>query len=322
MVATAKPAAPLSRKRRIVVWTLVVLATILALVSILTTWVNRQMLDNSAWNKATTQVIQDQKVQSALATLHDQPAVHERQRRPGALGSAAAEPQAVRPGPRRRARAAGHAGRGAAPAAAARAAVLHQGEHDRPPEARQRAREQDRLRHLDRQRRRHARRARDDRRDRDGARHPAERAREVAGDHRHDHADEVRPALGRAGRRPGRPRPECLAARRSCSPSTGLRSGSRAAPGARPCATRGSDSRSSGSSSSSSGPCSATTSSARSRPPGYQPATHHLYLIGTSILGQIGGATLLYGADRSAGSGVRRAYGARPSGCARGSLPC
>ena len=68
MVATAKPAAPLSRKRRIVVWTLVVLATILALVSILTTWVNRQMLDNSAWNKATTQVIQDQKVQSALAT--------------------------------------------------------------------------------------------------------------------------------------------------------------------------------------------------------------------------------------------------------------
>jgi len=68
VVATAKPAAPLSRKRRIVVWTLVVLATILALVSILTTWVNRQMLDNSAWNKATTQVIQDQKVQSALAT--------------------------------------------------------------------------------------------------------------------------------------------------------------------------------------------------------------------------------------------------------------
>jgi len=29
--------------------------------------------------------------------------------------------------------------------------------------------------------------------------------------------------------------------------------------------------------------------------PGYQPATHHLYLIGTSILGQIGQATLLYG---------------------------
>jgi hypothetical protein len=68
VVAAAKPAAPLSRRRKIVVWTLVVLATILALVSILTTWVNRQMLDNAAWNRATTQVIQDQKVQQALAT--------------------------------------------------------------------------------------------------------------------------------------------------------------------------------------------------------------------------------------------------------------
>jgi hypothetical protein len=65
---TAKAAAPLSRKRRIVVWTLVVLATILALVSILTTWVNRQMLDNTAWNNATTKIIQEPKVQSALAT--------------------------------------------------------------------------------------------------------------------------------------------------------------------------------------------------------------------------------------------------------------
>ncbi len=65
---TATAAAPLSRGRKIVVWVLVVLATVIALVAILTTWVNRQMLDNSAWNKATTQVIQDQKVQSALAT--------------------------------------------------------------------------------------------------------------------------------------------------------------------------------------------------------------------------------------------------------------
>ena len=65
---TAKAATPLSRKRRIVVWTLVVLATVLALVSILTTWVNRQMLDNTAWNKATTQVVQDPQVQTAIAT--------------------------------------------------------------------------------------------------------------------------------------------------------------------------------------------------------------------------------------------------------------
>jgi hypothetical protein len=46
----------------------VVLASLLAVVSILTTWVNRQMLDGTAWNKATTQIIQDPKVQSALAT--------------------------------------------------------------------------------------------------------------------------------------------------------------------------------------------------------------------------------------------------------------
>jgi hypothetical protein len=68
VVAKSAPAKPLSRKRRIVVWTLVVLASVLALVSILTTWVNRQMLDNSAWNKATIQVVQDPKVQSAIAS--------------------------------------------------------------------------------------------------------------------------------------------------------------------------------------------------------------------------------------------------------------
>ena len=66
MAATTATAPPLSRKRRILVWVLVVLATILALVSILTTWVNRQMLDNTAWNKATSQVIQDPQVQTAL----------------------------------------------------------------------------------------------------------------------------------------------------------------------------------------------------------------------------------------------------------------
>lgn len=68
--AAAPPtaAAPLSRKRRILVWTLVVLGTIIALVAILTTWVNRQMLDDAAWNRATTQTIQDPQVQTALAT--------------------------------------------------------------------------------------------------------------------------------------------------------------------------------------------------------------------------------------------------------------
>jgi Short C-terminal domain len=66
--APASAPASLGRGRRILVWTLVVLGTVLALVAILTTWVNRQMLDNSAWNKATSQVIQDPQVQTALAT--------------------------------------------------------------------------------------------------------------------------------------------------------------------------------------------------------------------------------------------------------------
>jgi hypothetical protein len=66
--ATPKPAEPLSRKRRIVVWVLVVLASLIALISILTTWVNRQMLDDTAWNKATMQVVQDPQVQSAIAS--------------------------------------------------------------------------------------------------------------------------------------------------------------------------------------------------------------------------------------------------------------
>jgi hypothetical protein len=65
---TATAHAPLSRKRRILIWTLVVLASIIALVAIMTTWVKRQMLDNTAWNKATTQVIQDPQVQAAIAT--------------------------------------------------------------------------------------------------------------------------------------------------------------------------------------------------------------------------------------------------------------
>ena len=50
------------------VWVLVVLAAVIAFLSILTTWVNRQMLDNAAWTRASQQVIQDPKVQQALST--------------------------------------------------------------------------------------------------------------------------------------------------------------------------------------------------------------------------------------------------------------
>jgi hypothetical protein len=62
-------AAGLSRKRRVAIWSLIVLATIIALVGSLTVFVNRQMLDNTQWKNATARVIQDQRVQAALATF-------------------------------------------------------------------------------------------------------------------------------------------------------------------------------------------------------------------------------------------------------------
>jgi hypothetical protein len=58
----------ISRRRRVLVWVLVVLASVIAFVSILTTWVNRQMLDNAAWTRASQQIIQDPKVQQALSS--------------------------------------------------------------------------------------------------------------------------------------------------------------------------------------------------------------------------------------------------------------
>jgi hypothetical protein len=62
-------AAGLSRKRRVAIWSLIVLATIIALVGSLTVFVNRQMLDNTQWKNATARVIRDQRVQAALATF-------------------------------------------------------------------------------------------------------------------------------------------------------------------------------------------------------------------------------------------------------------
>jgi hypothetical protein len=66
--AAASSANVMSRKRRIAVWTLIVSATIIGFVSILTTWVDRQMLDNNAWTNASTEVIQSKEVRTALST--------------------------------------------------------------------------------------------------------------------------------------------------------------------------------------------------------------------------------------------------------------
>jgi hypothetical protein len=50
-------------RRRALVWTLIVLASLLALGSILTTWVHRQMLDNQSWKDAGARLIENPEVQ-------------------------------------------------------------------------------------------------------------------------------------------------------------------------------------------------------------------------------------------------------------------
>jgi len=72
--APSQPVAPssegrtLSRRRRVGIWTLIVLATVIALVSTLTLWVKRGVLDNHGWNTATKQVIEDPTLKAALST--------------------------------------------------------------------------------------------------------------------------------------------------------------------------------------------------------------------------------------------------------------
>src|SRR5436189_6123136 len=67
--ATEPPAASphLSRRRRIVIWALVVLGSVVLLVSILTLWVERQVLDNGSWKHASQRPSQRPKVQDTLA---------------------------------------------------------------------------------------------------------------------------------------------------------------------------------------------------------------------------------------------------------------
>jgi hypothetical protein len=70
-MATAPTAAsppPLSRGRRILVWALVIVASVILVVALLTTWVKRQALDDHSWRKASTELIQDPAVQNALST--------------------------------------------------------------------------------------------------------------------------------------------------------------------------------------------------------------------------------------------------------------
>jgi uncharacterized SAM-binding protein YcdF (DUF218 family) len=56
-------------RRRALVWTLIVLASLIALGSILTTWVHRQMLDNQSWKDASAKLIVNPEVQDALSVF-------------------------------------------------------------------------------------------------------------------------------------------------------------------------------------------------------------------------------------------------------------
>ena len=56
-------------RRRALVWVLIVLASLIALGSILTTWVHRQMLDSQSWKDASAQLIENPEVQNALSVF-------------------------------------------------------------------------------------------------------------------------------------------------------------------------------------------------------------------------------------------------------------
>src|SRR4029453_10407510 len=54
--------APLTRNRAIAVWTLVVVASILILLSSLTIWVKRQALDTDAWTNTSGQMLANDEI--------------------------------------------------------------------------------------------------------------------------------------------------------------------------------------------------------------------------------------------------------------------
>ena len=69
MPATSNGEAPprLSGRRRALIWTLIVVATVIGIGSALTLWVHRQMLDEQAWRDASEQLIEDPQVREAIS---------------------------------------------------------------------------------------------------------------------------------------------------------------------------------------------------------------------------------------------------------------
>jgi hypothetical protein len=67
--SASPPPATLSRSRRRLVTGLIVLASLIGIGSILSTWVERQMLDNQSWRDASAELIEDAKVREALSVF-------------------------------------------------------------------------------------------------------------------------------------------------------------------------------------------------------------------------------------------------------------
>jgi hypothetical protein len=59
----------LSTRRKAVIWTLIVVASLIAFGSTLTTWVDRQMLDTTSWEEASAQLIEDPEVRQAVSVF-------------------------------------------------------------------------------------------------------------------------------------------------------------------------------------------------------------------------------------------------------------
>jgi len=59
----------LSRRRRIAIWTLIVVASLIGVGSTLSTWVDRQMFDTTSWEEASTELIEDPQVREAVSVF-------------------------------------------------------------------------------------------------------------------------------------------------------------------------------------------------------------------------------------------------------------
>ena len=67
MPKTPETIPPLSGRRRASIWTLIVLAALLGVLSILAGWINRQLIDNDGWNKASARIVRDPTVRETLS---------------------------------------------------------------------------------------------------------------------------------------------------------------------------------------------------------------------------------------------------------------